>query len=581
MNRLNTLRTLMKEHECNAYLISDSDAHYTFYSLSREDRRINWITECQAQCGLALVTLNDIALFQVPSNYFLLAKNEINENNWLIVDDLVQWLYEHELKIDRICYDPRLTPFFVVQSFEKLKSKGYSLYPMSTTNLIDAITINEITFKEHTLTPIWSLDQTAFPGKTSEEKIFELRQNYLINDNNQYTLITTAMDEIAWLLNLRANDMECNPFFYSFMIISTDQLILFTDNPYENLHYDIRPYNDFFSFLSIFQNQNIWIDERTSMSVILNLLYPPKKIVRSPIQQMKEIKNSIELNGFKQCHYRDCAAVCETFDWLETSIKNKLKINEYDVMKYLENCQKQKDYYIGISFDTISANGINTSLVEYAPSIHSQYTINEDDIYYLDAGANYYDGTTDMTRTLHFGNPTAKQIQCYTLLLRAILSIEMNLFELNEKINGERIYKMLQEYLKDLDSSIKHISFGHGVSHGQGVIEGGISISDKYSLANQIDIKPGMVITLEPGIYYEGEWGIRIENVYSIEQNQSNQIYFNPLTLIPYEKKLIDFNYLTEQELIWIKNYHQRCLDNVNGGKWMKHQIENFNLSEV
>ncbi|CAF0953957.1 unnamed protein product [Adineta steineri] len=90
-----------------------------------------------------------------------------------------------------------------------------------------------------------------------------------------------------------------------------------------------------------------------------------------------------------------------------------------------------------------------------------------------------------------------------------------------------------------------------------------------------------MVITLEPGIYYEGEWGIRIENVYSIEQNQSNQIYFNPLTLIPYEKKLIDINYLTEQELIWIKNYHQRCLDNVNGGKWMKHQIEKFNLSQV
>jgi Xaa-Pro aminopeptidase len=235
MNRLDALRVLMKEHGFDAYLITDSDAHYTFYSLAREDRRINWITQCQAQCGLALVTRNHKAVFQVPPNYRLLAKAEINENIWLIVDDIVEWLCQLNSDIGTIGYDPRLTPLFVIQLFSKLNSNRYHLHPsgLSSINLIDAISNNETTSKRHILTPIWSLDEHRFAGQTSEDKLSKLRQNYLNDGEIKYTLITTAMDEIAWLLNLRANDMQCNPLFYSFMIVSNDQLIIFTDNPHE------------------------------------------------------------------------------------------------------------------------------------------------------------------------------------------------------------------------------------------------------------------------------------------------------------------------------------------------------------
>jgi Xaa-Pro aminopeptidase len=230
MNRLDALRMLIKEHEYDAYLITDSDAHYTFYSLAREDRRINWITQCQAQCGLALVTLNNKAVFQVPPNYRLLAKAEMNENIWLIVDDIVEWLCQLDADIGIIGYDPRLTPWFVMQSFSK-----FHLHPigLSSINLIDAISNQETTTKRHILTPIWLLDEHRFAGQTSEDKLSKLRQNYLNDSEIKYTLITTAMDEIAWLLNLRANDMQCNPLFYSFMIVSNDQLIIFTDNPHE------------------------------------------------------------------------------------------------------------------------------------------------------------------------------------------------------------------------------------------------------------------------------------------------------------------------------------------------------------
>jgi Xaa-Pro aminopeptidase len=234
MNRLNALHVLMKEHGFDAYLITDSDAHYTFYSLLREDRRINWITQCQAQCGLALVTLNHNAFFQVPPNYRLLAKAEINEKIWLIVDDIVEWLCQHDPEVGTIGYDPRLTPLFVIQTFSKLNSNRCHLQPiLSSINLIDAISNNETTPKRHTLTAIWSLDELRFAGQTSEDKVSKLRQNYLSDGEKKYTLITTAMDEIAWLLNLRGNDMQCNPLFYSFMIVSNDQLIVFTDNPHE------------------------------------------------------------------------------------------------------------------------------------------------------------------------------------------------------------------------------------------------------------------------------------------------------------------------------------------------------------
>ena len=246
-------------------------------------------------------------------------------------------------------------------------------------------------------------------------------------------------------------------------------------------------------------------------------------------------------------------------------MKNNSKVSELDVAKYLEDCQRKQDYFIGIAFDTISATGINTALVEYAPSTDSGGKIIEHDLYYLDGGANYHDGTTDMTRTLHFGQPTAKQIECYTLILRGILAVEMTAFQSNDVITGYRIATLLQQYFNGHYYSSRHISFGHGVSHGQGVIEGGISISDLNSMANKIPIKSGMVVTLEPGIYLEGEWGIRLENVYVIDEDQSGWIHFKPLTLIPYSKKMIDFNLLTTQEVNWINDYHRQCSEKVDG----------------
>ena len=234
MNRLERLRALMKTNACDGYLITDSDNHYTFYSLLQEDRRINWITECQAQCGLALVTLNRGAAFQVPSNYRLLAKAEIDESGWSIVDDIVEWIRQHDLTFVTLGYDPHLTPFFVIRAFQKLGSRQCELHPiLSSTNFIDLISNRETTSERSMLTPIRSLDVTRFAGETSEAKVARLRRNYLSANEEEFTFITTAMDEIAWILNLRANDMTCNPLFYSFMIVSADELILFTDNPHD------------------------------------------------------------------------------------------------------------------------------------------------------------------------------------------------------------------------------------------------------------------------------------------------------------------------------------------------------------
>ncbi len=268
---------------------------------------------------------------------------------------------------------------------------------------------------------------------------------------------------------------------------------------------------------------------------------------------MKEIKNHVELNGFRECHYRDCAAVCETFQWLEKSINDSRTITELDVIKYLEHRQREKEHFIGIAFDTISAAGSHTALVEYAPSSQDGGKIVARDLFYLDAGANYLDGTTDMTRTLHFGQPTPKQVECYTLLLRGILSVEMTSFRSDHVITGYRIDALLQQFFNAHHYSSNHVSFGHGVSHGQGVIEGGVVISDLDSVANKVSIRPNMVITLEPGIYLKEEWGIRIENVYMVEEDQRGWMHFVPLTLIPYSHKLIDFNMITKEELIWIK----------------------------
>ena len=231
MSRVEALRELIKEHQCDAYLIPDSDGHYTFYSLLREDRRINWITECQAHCGLAMVTLKDGAFFEVPSNYRLLAKAELDKNTWTLVDNLPKCIISRQLSLTKIAYDPRLTPIFVLKQFSALASSLHSI--SSSTNWIDMISKNETSRERPKLTSIWPLDELRFAGRTSAEKMEKLRQNYLKEGEKTYTLVITAMDEIAWLLNLRANDMECNPLFYSFAVISYDRFWLFTDNPHK------------------------------------------------------------------------------------------------------------------------------------------------------------------------------------------------------------------------------------------------------------------------------------------------------------------------------------------------------------
>ncbi|CAF0966896.1 unnamed protein product [Rotaria sordida] len=560
MSRVEALRALIKEHECDAYLITDSDGHYTFYSLSEEDRRLNWITECQAQCGLAIVTLNNKAFFQVPPNYRFLAKVEVNTDVWTLGDDIVQWINNQQLSLKRIAYDPRLTPLFIIEQFSALAS---SLYPIhSSNNWIDIISKKETSSKPSKLTPIWPLDEFRFAGQTSIEKVEKLRRNYLSDGEKKYTLIITAMDEIAWLLNLRANDMECNPLFYSFAIVSCNQLWLFTDNPHQDLQYEIRPYESFFAFLSTLKDQDVWLDERTSVIVLHHLSSTDVvRISRSPIQQMKEIKNSVELEGFRQCHFRDCAAVCQTFEWLQKSMENDaLNVTELDVAKYLESRQREQVDFISIAFDTISASATNTALIEYSPFARKTKTLIARDLFYLDGGGNYLDGTTDMTRTLHFGQATQEQIQCYTLALKAILFIEMTGFPCDDTLTGCYIHSLLRAQFASINNSNEHISFGHGVSHGMGVVEGGIFISDSPSLATSTPIRPGMVIAIEPGIYFEGKWGIRLENVYEVIEDDQRFIHFIPLTLLPYSRPLIDVNLLSSEELKWINVYHQRCL---------------------
>lgn len=233
-NRINALRQIIAQNHFDGFLVTDSDRHCTFYSLAHQDRRINWITQCQAQCGLALITLEHGAVFETPANYRLLAKSEMDHASWLIVDDLFVWIEKQTSNLGRIGCDPRLTPLFVRPRFCRLSTDLCRFEPvLSPVNWIDALSNHNTSLSSRKLTPIWSLNETHFARESSENKIRRLRHCHLHRDGEWFTFVTTAMDEIAWLLNLRANDMQCNPLFYSFMIISNDQLIVFTDNPHK------------------------------------------------------------------------------------------------------------------------------------------------------------------------------------------------------------------------------------------------------------------------------------------------------------------------------------------------------------
>ncbi|KAI9345120.1 peptidase M24, structural domain-containing protein [Pilaira anomala] len=563
-DRLASLRELMKEHDVDVFLAPSEDAHQSEY-IADCDKRRHWISGFTGSAGFAVITLKEAALF-TDGRYFLQASQQL-DNNWTLmkqgnpgVPTWQEYLVKNVPSGSRIGLDPKLINAGNLNS-------GRSSIDVTTSNL--GILFSPL--KENLIDLAWGKDRPESPKdkifvqpvKYTELKtyfFFELtRQDNsgklkdlrdYIGSKNAYGTIVSALDEIAWLFNLRGSDIECNPVFFSYAVVSEKDAILYvdldkvTEEVKEHLGslVTVRPYSELFHELKELDLNAVEVAVGET-----NVLEE-----RSFVTDAKAIKTPEELEGMRACHLRDGAALVRYFAWLEDKLLAGEKLDEVDGADRLELFRKEQEHFVGLSFATISSTGPSGAIIHYKPEKETCKVIDPTQIYLCDSGGQYYDGTTDVTRTFHFGTPTEYEKRCFTRVLQGHIAIDEAVFP--KGTTGYLLDPFARQALwKD------GLNFLHGTGHGVGCF------------LNVHEGPHGMTVTDEPGYYEDGKFGIRIENVILVKDvdtpnNFGGRGYlgFEHITIAPVGLNLIDVELLSPSEIKWVNAYHQECLEKLS-----------------
>ncbi|KAI9483859.1 MAG: peptidase M24, structural domain-containing protein [Benjaminiella poitrasii] len=575
-DRLASLRLEMKAHDVNVFLVPSEDAHQSEY-IADCDKRRHWISGFTGSAGFAVVTETEAALF-TDGRYFLQASQQL-DSNWTLMKqglpDVPTWqeyLVKNIPAGSRIGLDPTLINAVDAHQLKlQLEPLGSQLVPINE-NLVDLA---------------WGKDRPEAPknkvfvqpieytGKSVNDKLEEVRGH--IRDKNAYGVIVSALDEIAWLFNLRGSDIECNPVFFSYAVINETEATLFVDldkvtdavKSHLGSSVTLKPYSEFFTALKELNlnEKKLLVNNKTSLAVEVAVGETKVLEERSFITDRKAIKTKEELEGMRACHLRDGAALVRYLSWLEGKLLSGVKLSEVEGADRLEQFRAEQERYVGLSFATISSTGSNGAIIHYKPEKETCKIIDPAQIYLCDSGGQYLDGTTDVTRTFHFGTPTDYEKRCFTRVLQGHIAIDVAVFP--KGTTGYLLDPFARQPLwKD------GLNFLHGTGHGVGsflnVHEGphGIGIRPHF---NDTPLAAGMTVTDEPGYYEDGKFGIRIENVVLVKDVETPNNFggrgylgFEHVTIAPLGLNLIDVNLLTSSERKWVNDYHQECWDKLS-----------------
>lgn len=567
--KLSQLRRLMKDAGIDYYYVPATDPHHNEYLPACWMRR-SWLSGFTGSAGDLLVGLDQAYLWTDP-RYFLQAQAELDPNYFQLVHQqqgvaaaIDVWLKQHAAK-KRVGTDPKLLSINQSKKWKlALESVGGELVSVEQ-NLVDAIWHDQPALQAK---PIVAWD-IRYAGYGAAAKIADVRKEMQLKGVAAHVL--TELDAIAWLLNIRGQDISFNPLVISYAIITKDDALFFVNMesvPSEVLAYlatqnvKVASYESFSKALNQLTDL-VWVDSQTASYWVLQQLTQASVLLdRSPITLMKARKNPVEIAGMHEAHRKDGIAVCRFLHWLEQHWREG--VTEVAAAKVLGDFRKEGAHSRGLSFDTISAFGPHGAIVHYRASPDHDLVITDETLYLIDSGGQYLEGTTDITRTIHLGKPTPEQKHHYTLVLKGHLALRHTLFP--QGVCGEQLNVVAHRPLWN-----EGLDFGHGTGHGVGcylcVHEGPQRIS---GATTQIPLTPGMILSNEPGLYLEGRYGIRIENLCVVNeliaQNQSltnhGPFYgFDDLTKVPYARNLIEVEELTQEEIRWIDEYHQQTYD--------------------
>ncbi|XP_030251762.1 xaa-Pro aminopeptidase 2 [Sparus aurata] len=568
--RLQELRERMRPLNISAYIIPGTDAHLSEYIAPR-DNRVAFMTGFTGSAGTAVVTQTKAALW-TDSRYWVQAERQM-DCNWELEKDVsissvAEWLINEVPPGGEIGFDPFLFSLQTQENYNiNLDSSNRSLKSIPA-NLVDQVWTER--------PPIPPDHLTRLPDRviqrTWQMKVDHIRNQMRDNPYEPTALLLSALDETAWLFNLRGNDIPYNPFFYSYTLLTMDDIWLFvhldrvTDELKEYLNascvgslcVQLKSYDTVRDDLQKYVAQpgvKVWIGTEYTNYALYELITPEEKLMTSsysPVLTTKAVKDETEQRILRDAHVRDAVAVIQLLMWLEKAVPEG-KETELTAAEYVNNCRsKQKDSR-GPSFETISASGPNAALAHYSPTEESSRRLTVDEMYLVDSGGQYLDGTTDITRTVHWGTPTDMQREAFTRVLMGNIEISRTIFPSGTR--GANMEMLGRRALWQVG-----LNYGHGTGHGVGNYFGVHEWPVGFQ-TNNIPFRSGMFTSIEPGYYKDNDFGIRIEDVAVIVPVQTkyghNYLTFDTVSLVPYDRKLIDTSLLSSEQLKWLDNYYE------------------------
>ncbi|MBR6140713.1 MAG: aminopeptidase P family protein [Bacteroidaceae bacterium] len=549
IERVEALRDYLRRNGLCAFIFPSTDPHQGEYVPEHWQTR-QWISGFDGSAGTAVVTLYDAALW-TDSRYFIAAEAQLKGTPFQLMKDglpdtpgITEWLCEKvkRLKSEKgknlvVGIDGEVFTFDEIREMEEAFGKA-GIKLRTDLDPAEELWTDRPPIPKNKV----EIQPLEFAGETAQSKIERVRQ--VLREQNADSSLISQLDEIAWLLNLRGTDVHCNPVFVSYVLLTLNDVTLFIDSDkldetvsdyLKGIGVKVKPYNQF-----KIQNSKF----KTS--------FP------SPISSLKSIKNAAEIEGFRKAMIRDGVAMVKFLHWLKPAVEASGE-TELSIDRKLTALRAEQPLYRGLSFDTIAAYGPHGAIVHYEATPESDVVLEPKGLLLLDSGAQYQDGTTDITRTIALGPLTDEERLDYTLVLKGHIRLALTRFP--DGISGTQIdalarYAMWQH----------GINYGHGTGHGVGsylcVHEGPHQIRHTWKPA---PLHAGMTVTNEPGIYREGKHGVRIENTMLIVEDGETEfgkfLRLEPLTLCPIDLTPVIWDMMTQEEVDYINNYHKKVYE--------------------
>ncbi|XP_074583171.1 aminopeptidase P2 [Curcuma longa] len=608
--KLRALRELFTRPDVgiDAYIIPSQDAHQSEFIAECFERRA-YITGFTGSAGTAVVTKEKAALW-TDGRYFLQAEQQLN-HNWILmrsgnhgVPTTSEWLNDVLAPGCKIGIDPFLFSSTAAEELkEEIAKKDHQVVFLYDINLVDEIWGESRPKPPSNPTRVHDVE---YAGVDALSKLSSLRSELM---EAGCTAITISMlDEVAWLLNMRGSDVPHSPVFYAYLLVDLSSAKLFIDNSkitkevkdhLSKSGVDLRPYEAILPEIERLagNGSKLWLDPSSINAAIVSIFEAAcdkhNKMTRkgektrdgsstnsqdvynngscgvykvSPVTIAKAIKNRAEIEGMHNAHLRDAAALAEFWAWMEEEISKKMPLTEVEVSDKLLDFRKKQSGFLDTSFDTISGYGANGAIIHYKPSSESCSVVDDKNLFLLDSGGQYVDGTTDITRTVHFGEPSARQRECFTKVLQGHIAVDQAIFP--EGTPGFVLDVLARSSLWKIGLDYRH-GTGHGVGAALNVHEGPQSISFRYG--NMTALQKGMIVSNEPGYYEDNSFGIRIENLLIVKEVDLPNYFggieyygFEKLTFVPIQAKLLDLSLLSHGEINWLNDYHEQVWQKVS-----------------